>query len=88
MLAAVGVMPSAHGSKLAQALGRKPSTGPRTPPQTKRKAAAGDVLFAYVGEQVQALKDQDPPVRLDTHDSVHKMRVATRRMRSVLATYR
>lgn len=45
-------------------------------------------MFAYLGEQVEALKDQDPRVRLDEHDAIHKMRVATRRMRSVLATYR
>ena len=34
------------------------------------------------------LKDQDPLVRSDTPDSVHKMRVATRRLRSALATFR
>ncbi|MFF2318254.1 CHAD domain-containing protein [Arthrobacter sp. NPDC058097] len=88
MLAAAGVRPSAHDSKLARALNRKAPTGQGRTPQAKRKGAAGDVLLAYLTEQVQTLKDQDPQVRRNTHDSVHKMRVATRRMRSVLATYR
>ena len=30
----------------------------------------------------------DPAVRLDADDAVHKMRVAVRRLRSTLATYR
>jgi CHAD domain-containing protein len=45
-------------------------------------------MLAYFRDQVRELKEQDPLVREDTHDAVHKMRVATRRMRSVLATYR
>ena len=36
-------------------------------------------MLAYVWEQVRELKAQDPLVRLDAHDAVHKMRVATRR---------
>ena len=87
VLASAGVRPAGSGSKLARALGpHLPSTAEKPPPTPK--SAAADVVLAYLREQVQALKDQDPRVRLDAPDAVHKMRVATRRMRSVLATYR
>ncbi|MEZ0166525.1 CHAD domain-containing protein [Kineococcus sp. LSe6-4] len=48
---------------------------------------AGDVLVAHLAEQVQRVLDQDPLVRADAPDSVHAMRVATRRLRSALKTY-
>ena len=84
-LAGAGVRPSAYQSKLARALNLDPAS---TEPAPKRKGPAGDVMLAYLRQQVKELKDQDPRVRQDAHDAVHKMRVATRRMRSVLATYR
>jgi CHAD domain-containing protein len=43
---------------------------------------------AYAADQVAAIYRRDPEVRRDLPDSVHKMRVATRRLRSALATYR
>jgi CHAD domain-containing protein len=46
------------------------------------------MLRAYVNEQVQALQEQDPQVRDRVPDAVHQMRVATRRLRSALATQR
>lgn len=87
-LEAAGVRPSAHHSKLARALGREPQDSADTAPQPKPKSPAADVMLAYLSEQVRELKTQDPLVRLDAPDAVHKMRVATRRMRSALATYR
>ena len=88
LLAAAGVRPSAHHSKLARALGRDPQEAADAAPQPKPKSPAADVVLAYLWEQVRELKAQDPLVRLDAPDAVHKMRVATRRMRSLLATYR
>ncbi|MDP9984744.1 CHAD domain-containing protein [Pseudarthrobacter oxydans] len=86
-LAGTGVRPSAYQSKLARAL--KQDSAPVEPiPAPKRKGPAGDVLLAYLRQQVKELKEQDPLVRQDAPDAVHKMRVATRRMRSALATYR
>lgn len=86
-LAGAGVRPSAYQSKLARALNLDPaSTEPV--PAPRRKGPAGAVILAYLRQQLKELKDQDPRVRQDAHDAVHKMRVATRRMRSVLATYR
>lgn len=88
MLMAAGIRPSGHGSKLARALGEDlhPAVEASVPP--KRKSAATDVVLAYLREQAQVLKAQDPLVRQDADDAVHQMRVATRRMRSALATYR
>ncbi|MFF4971490.1 CHAD domain-containing protein [Streptomyces sp. NPDC001083] len=60
--------------------GRKKSadTAPRT---------AGDHLLAYLRTQRDAIIELDPAVRRDLHDSVHSMRVATRRMRSAFRSY-
>lgn len=48
----------------------------------------GDVALAYVAAQAADLAATDPLVRADRPDAVHRMRVAARRLRSVLATYR
>ncbi|MFJ4768405.1 CHAD domain-containing protein [Streptomyces uncialis] len=56
---------------------------PATPPPT---TAAAPVL-AYLTAQRDALVTLDPAVRRDEHDSVHRMRVATRRMRSAFRSY-
>ena len=52
------------------------------------KSSAGDVLLAHLREQVQVVQAHDLPVRLDAPDAVHKMRVATRRLRSALTTFK
>lgn len=88
MLAAAGIQPAGYPSKLARALGGHLHTLTEAPPPHPKVAAAGDVLLAFLAEQVQALKDEDPGVRLDAPDAVHRMRVAIRRIRSALATYR
>jgi CHAD domain-containing protein len=49
---------------------------------------SGDVVVRYLAEEVGSLRDQDIPVRLDRPDSIHQMRVATRRLRSALRTFR
>jgi CHAD domain-containing protein len=85
-LTTAGLHRSASPSKLAHALGdRLPATPPTTAPPT-RPQSAGAVL-AYLHTQVQAIADLDPAVRRDEPDSVHRMRVATRRLRSALRTY-
>ncbi|OKI04681.1 metal-binding protein [Streptomyces sp. CB02923] len=48
---------------------------------------AGDAVLAYVREQVRTLVELDPAVRRDVPDSVHQMRVATRRLRSAFRSY-
>ncbi|APA97176.1 uncharacterized protein NS506_03120 [Nocardia seriolae] len=49
---------------------------------------AGSALIDAVAADVDRLCTSEPDVRQDLPDSVHKMRVATRRLRSVLKSYR
>lgn len=56
--------------------------------EIERKGPVAHVLLVYVHEQVQIIKEQAPQIRRGTLDSVHLMRIAIRRLRSVLATYR
>ncbi len=85
-LAAAGYHRSAHPSKLLHALGDRIPPAPPAPPDTI--ATAGDAALAYLHEQVRAIAAYDPAVRRDEPDAVHQMRVATRRLRSALKTYR
>jgi CHAD domain-containing protein len=85
-----GAKAAGKESKLARALSdRLEATGPSRPgaPAGKRPRA-GDVALAHVREQVEELQSRDPDVRTEADDAVHKMRVATRRLRSALATFR
>lgn len=86
-----GVRPSKSASKLARALAETapPKAARRRVPRPPGKpVTAGDHVLAYVREQRDALVELDPAVRLDTPDSVHRMRVATRRLRSTFRTFR
>ncbi|MEU0333366.1 CYTH and CHAD domain-containing protein [Streptomyces sp. NPDC006193] len=83
-----GVRPSAATSKLARALERTAGhrRGKKTEPPPP--ATAGDHVLAYLRAQRDALVELDPAVRRDLPDAVHRMRVATRRARSTLRTFR
>ncbi|NIK54834.1 CYTH and CHAD domain-containing protein [Kribbella shirazensis] len=86
LLKSAGARPASGPSKLARALGdRVPSYDDWTLP---KKPRTSDLFRAYAGAQVQAIRERDPEVRRDVPDSIHKFRVATRRLRSALATYR
>jgi len=87
LLAADGIRPSVHASKLGRALGDGFPAEPAGVPAATSSGAAAGVLLAYAHEQVSALAEQDPRVRADEPDAVHKMRIATRRLRTALATY-
>ncbi|MFY1676866.1 CHAD domain-containing protein [Streptomyces sp. WMMC905] len=87
-----GVRPSRSSSKLAHALARtapgKPRETRRRPPVAPAPVTAGDHVLAYARAQRDALVALDPQVRLGLPDSVHRMRVATRRLRGALRSYR
>ncbi|HEY3562643.1 MAG TPA: CYTH and CHAD domain-containing protein [Kribbella sp.] len=86
LLTAAGARPASGPSKLARALGdRVPAYDDWVLP---KKPRTSDLFRAYAGAQVQAIRERDPEVRRDVPDSIHKFRVATRRLRSALATYR
>jgi CHAD domain-containing protein len=92
VLTAAGAVVAPDSSKLARLLGpalaapAEPDL-PAPPPRPRRRSPAGDVLRVYLFAQVEALIAADPRVRLDEPDAVHKMRVATRRLRSTLRTF-
>lgn len=48
----------------------------------------GLLLVEYLHGQLLAMLREDPRVRANEADAIHKMRVGTRRMRSALASYR
>jgi CHAD domain-containing protein len=85
-LTAAGLRRSASASKLARALGGllvAPPAGPPTAPGT-----AGQIAVRYLHGQLTAILALDPAVRRDEEDAVHQMRVATRRARSALKSFR
>ncbi|MCU1604108.1 MAG: hypothetical protein JWP46_573 [Modestobacter sp.] len=69
------------GKKGKKAKGRRPAPGGVT-------GTAGDVLRAALVTQATSLQDADVMVRSDQPDGVHQLRVACRRLRSVLAAFR
>ncbi len=93
VLLAAGAAPSDSASKVGRVLGRRPTADGQPPwwgrrPPTSGKATAGGVLLAHLQGQVDELVARDPQVRRDLPDALHKMRVATRRLRSALQTFR
>jgi len=53
----------------------------------KPSASAAEVVKAYLKVQVATLRSLEPKVRADEFDSVHQMRVATRRLRATLRSF-
>ncbi|MET9835016.1 CYTH and CHAD domain-containing protein [Streptomyces sp. NPDC006385] len=84
-----GVRPSSSASKLQRAL---TETTPKKKRGKKARApeepvTAGDHVVAHIRAQRDEIVELDPAVRRDVHDSVHRMRVATRRIRSAFMSY-
>ncbi|GAB2844064.1 CYTH and CHAD domain-containing protein [Streptomyces deserti] len=78
-----------------KAPGKAPS-GRKEKPEKRRESpakalagpvTAGDHVLAYVRAQRDAIVELDPAVRRDEYDSVHRMRVATRRLRSAFRSF-
>ncbi|MER6786203.1 CYTH and CHAD domain-containing protein [Streptomyces sp. NPDC000658] len=97
-----GVRPSTSPSKLARALtetaskkkrAKKKASAAGGKPAGEAPAAgdpvtAGDHVLVYVRAQRDAIVALDPAVRQEAPDSVHDMRVATRRLRSTFRSFR
>ena len=83
-----GLQEAPSASKLAQVLDVQPGRAAGNGRKLTVKSSAGDVLLDHLREQVQVVQAYDLPVRLDAPDAVHKMRVATRRLRSALTTFK
>jgi CHAD domain-containing protein len=87
VMGSAGARVSSAPSKLARVLGDR-VTPPAPPPAISPNAPAGAVLQARLYRQVESLKRRDVDVRLDLDEGVHQLRVAIRRLRSALATFR
>jgi CHAD domain-containing protein len=74
-----------------QQTAQTPRPEPRQVPiagtRPRRSASAGVVVLAYLKTQAGVLSSLEPMVRADEPDSVHQMRVATRRLRATLRSF-
>jgi CHAD domain-containing protein len=88
---AAGARPAKSSSKLARLLPRPSSEDGDRPwwavPKKHGRTTAGEAVLAHLAEQVAELIARDPQTRRDLPDALHKMRVATRRLRSALSTF-
>jgi CHAD domain-containing protein len=75
-----GAVPAGHGSKLARVLDSAGGDAGEAEPD----AGPGEPMHRAVAEQVDALLVWDRAVRANAYDSVHQMRVTTRKIRSLL----
>lgn len=89
----VGATAAPVDSKLARSLGdalpaapTEPAREPLSRKQLSRGSAAQLVRF-HLTEHVAALHAQDSRLRTDQPGAVHKLRIAARRLRSLLKTY-
>ncbi|MEW2414904.1 CYTH and CHAD domain-containing protein [Streptomyces sp. NPDC046866] len=85
---AAGIRVSDAPSKLARALAETGTAPAPRPAPGPAEDTAGAHVLAYLRLQRDALIAQDPAVRRGLPDSVHQMRVACRRTRSALKTFR
>ncbi|HEU5418948.1 MAG TPA: CYTH and CHAD domain-containing protein [Streptosporangiaceae bacterium] len=87
-LRAAGLERAGSSAKLHRVLAsRLPAPAPDGAAPPTPRSAAGEVVLAYLHGQAAVLTATDPAVRRDEPDSVHDMRVACRRLRSVLQTF-
>ncbi len=87
LMAGHGVEPAAVDRKVARVLGDQVPEPARLRKPKPRKPAAR-VVHARLAAQVEALARRDVQARLGESEGVHKARVACRRLRAALATFR
>ncbi|MBV9450365.1 MAG: CYTH and CHAD domain-containing protein [Streptosporangiaceae bacterium] len=81
-----GLRPAARSAKLERALSAEMPPARATEPIT-RHSPSGQVVLAYLNQQTSRLKSLDPAVRRNEPDSVHQMRVTSRRLRSTFQSF-
>ena len=88
-LRGAGAEPTGAASKLARALAGRLPPPPRKPSaKSLRRGTAAVVVHAHLTEHTARLHRQDGRVRSGEPGSVHKMRIAARRLRTALKTCR
>jgi CHAD domain-containing protein len=89
LLLGAGAGPAASSSKAARALSRhRPETSWRDRLTLPEDPTVADVLARYLAEHLTALQEQDVKLRGGEEEGVHQLRVAARRTRSALTTYK
>ncbi|GGC07872.1 CYTH and CHAD domain-containing protein [Cellulomonas carbonis] len=88
LLTRAGAEPAGRASKVGRVLSGVLPDAPPEPSSGLGRKRAGTVVWEHLAAQVAALQANDPLVRTDEPDAVHDMRVATRRLRSALRTFR
>ncbi|MDL9937331.1 CYTH and CHAD domain-containing protein [Gordonia sp. ABSL1-1] len=83
-LTAGGARPASSASKLARAIGSTPTAHK---PRLSKRPTALELIVTDLALHRESLIAHDPGVRVDAPDAVHQMRVATRRLRSVLSGF-
>ena len=78
-----GAEPAGHGSKLARVLASD-ADADEGDGEREAESVEADPIHRAVAEQVDQLVEWDRAVRADVYDSVHQMRVTTRKIRSLL----
>ncbi|GAC69476.1 CYTH and CHAD domain-containing protein [Gordonia soli] len=79
-----GAREASSASKLARAIGTTPDV---VAPHLGKRPTALDLVITDIAIHRNSLIAYDPLVRIDAPDAVHQMRVATRRLRSILTGY-
>ena len=86
-LRASGVARSPVQRKVVQVLGER-ADPPEAPPRPTWTGPASQVLHARLATLVDTLQRQDVAIRRGDPEGVHRARIACRRMRTALATFR
>jgi len=76
--------PAANGAAASRPEQQTVIAGTRPRPSS----SAGEMVVAYLRTQQQALAAHEDKVRADEYDAVHQMRVAIRRLRAALRSFR
>lgn len=84
LLRAAGAQEPSSASKLARAIGSTPIV---SEPRIGKRPNALELVVTDLSVHRNTLLTYDPQVRVDAPDAVHQMRVATRRIRSVLSGF-
>ncbi|WP_045823129.1 CYTH and CHAD domain-containing protein [Williamsia herbipolensis] len=85
LLRGAGATTASSASKLARTIGAMP--GHRSTKPLPTKPTALELVITELSRHRDQLVEWDPAVRADADDAVHQMRVATRRLRSVLRAF-
>ena len=85
LFAAAGVLRSDSPSKLAHALGVREQRHSRAAAPSPQ--SSGELLIAAFADYRRELVSEDPRVREELPDAVHRMRVSVARMRAAIATF-